>query len=217
MCQCDGTSREEKFDSRYHPDGTGRRGRPKKKAVVVPAPAPVPALAMKVAVRNSAKKARKRIRGYGWIGQACEFLCNRQNHARRDRRGLFSIHTKYGLLNRRPKKVSFCEAEVPEDEPSTHVGMEVRKYFDRVGECTGAVVGHDIDEDTGLILFIVKYDDKEQEDYNWSELRPLLLCDNSSSPKPGSDRDSDSENDGLPIAALCDNSTSHKPGSGHDS
>jgi hypothetical protein len=63
MCQCDGTSREEKFDSRCHPDGTGRRGRPKKKAVVVPAPAPVPALAKKVAVRNSAKKARKRIRG----------------------------------------------------------------------------------------------------------------------------------------------------------
>ena len=81
----------------------------------------------------------------------------------------------------------------------------------------GAVVGHDIDEDTGLILFIAEYDDTEQEDYNWSELRPLLLCDNSSSPKPGSDRDSDSENDGLPIAALCDNSTSHKPGSGHDS
>ena len=43
---------------------------------------------------------------YGWIGQACEFLCNRQNHARRDRRGLFSIHKKFGLLNRRPKKVS---------------------------------------------------------------------------------------------------------------
>jgi hypothetical protein len=62
MCQCDGTSREEKFDSRCHPDGTGRRGRPQKKAVVVPAPAPVPALA-KAAVRNSAKKARKRIRG----------------------------------------------------------------------------------------------------------------------------------------------------------
>jgi hypothetical protein len=45
--------------------------------------------------------------GYGWIGLACEFLCNRQNHARRDRRVLFSIHTKYGLLDRRPKKFSF--------------------------------------------------------------------------------------------------------------
>ena len=56
------------------------------------------------------------------------------------------------------------EAEVPEDEPSTCVGMGVRKYFDGVGECMGAVVGHDIDEDTGLILFIVEYDDKEQED-----------------------------------------------------
>jgi hypothetical protein len=44
---------------------------------------------------------------YGWIGQAYEFLCNRQNHAHRDRRGLFSIHKKYGLLNRHPKKVSF--------------------------------------------------------------------------------------------------------------
>jgi hypothetical protein len=43
---------------------------------------------------------------YGWIGYASQFLCNRQNHAHRDRRGLFSIHTKYGLLNRRPKKVS---------------------------------------------------------------------------------------------------------------
>jgi hypothetical protein len=109
------------------------------------------------------------------------------------------------------------EAEVPEDEPSTYVGMEVRKYFDGVGECRGAVVGHDIDEDTGLILFIVEYDDKEQEDYNWSELRPLLLCDNSTSPKPGSDRDSDSENDGLPITPLGDNSTSQKPGSDRDS
>jgi hypothetical protein len=35
------------------------------------------------------------------IGQACEILCNRQNHARRGRRGLFSIHTKYGPLDRR--------------------------------------------------------------------------------------------------------------------
>jgi hypothetical protein len=42
----------------------------------------------------------------GWIGRASQFLCNRQNHARRDRRGLFSIHTKHGLLNRRPKKAS---------------------------------------------------------------------------------------------------------------
>jgi hypothetical protein len=44
---------------------------------------------------------------YGWIGQACEFLCNRQNHVHRDRRGLFFIHKIYGLLNRHPKKVSF--------------------------------------------------------------------------------------------------------------
>jgi hypothetical protein len=109
------------------------------------------------------------------------------------------------------------EAEVPEDEPSTYDGMEVRKYLDGVGECRGAVVGHDIDEDTGLILFIAEYDDKEQGGYNWSELRPLLLCDNSTSPKPGSDRDSDSENDGLPITQLCDNSTSQKPGSDRDS
>jgi hypothetical protein len=29
------------------------------------------------------------------------------NHDHRDRRGLFSIHKKYGLLNRHPKKVSF--------------------------------------------------------------------------------------------------------------
>ena len=33
------------------------------------------------------------------------FAINRQNHARRDRRG-FSINTKCGLSNRRPKKVS---------------------------------------------------------------------------------------------------------------
>ena len=62
MCQCDGTPREEKFDSRYHPDGTGRRGRPKQKSVVVPVPAPAPALTM-IEGRTSAKKARKRIRG----------------------------------------------------------------------------------------------------------------------------------------------------------
>jgi hypothetical protein len=31
----------------------------------------------------------------------------RCDHAHRDRRGLFSIHTKYGLLNRLPTKVSF--------------------------------------------------------------------------------------------------------------
>ena len=44
---------------------------------------------------------------YGWPGHKILFLCNRLNHARCDRRGLFSIHTKYGLLNRRPTKVSF--------------------------------------------------------------------------------------------------------------
>jgi hypothetical protein len=31
----------------------------------------------------------------------------RRDHAHRDRRGLFSIHTKYVLLNRLPTKVSF--------------------------------------------------------------------------------------------------------------
>jgi hypothetical protein len=31
----------------------------------------------------------------------------RRDHAHRDRRDLFSIPTKYGLLNRLPKKVSF--------------------------------------------------------------------------------------------------------------
>jgi hypothetical protein len=44
---------------------------------------------------------------YGWIGHERDFLCTRQNLAHRDRRGLFSIHKKYGLLNRRPKKDSF--------------------------------------------------------------------------------------------------------------
>jgi hypothetical protein len=31
----------------------------------------------------------------------------RRDHAHRDRRGLLSIHTKHGLLNRLPTKVSF--------------------------------------------------------------------------------------------------------------
>jgi hypothetical protein len=43
---------------------------------------------------------------HGWIGQERgAFLCTRQNLARRDRRGLFSIHKNMGsLLNRRPEK-----------------------------------------------------------------------------------------------------------------
>jgi hypothetical protein len=44
---------------------------------------------------------------YGWIVHERHFLCTRQNLTHRDRRGLFSIHTKYGLLNRRPKEVGF--------------------------------------------------------------------------------------------------------------
>ena len=46
---------------------------------------------------------------YGWIGHPLDFLCICQNHDHRDRRGLFSIHKKYGLLNRHPKKVSFFD------------------------------------------------------------------------------------------------------------
>ena len=42
---------------------------------------------------------------YGWPGHKMQFLCNRLNHARCDRRGLFSIRTKCGLLNRLPTKV----------------------------------------------------------------------------------------------------------------
>jgi hypothetical protein len=42
---------------------------------------------------------------HGWPGHKMQFLCNRLNHARCDRRGLFSIRTKCGLLNRLPRKV----------------------------------------------------------------------------------------------------------------
>jgi hypothetical protein len=48
---------------------------------------------------------------YGWIGHERDFLCTRQNLARRDRLGLFSIQ-KYGLLNRRPKEDRFLYREV---------------------------------------------------------------------------------------------------------
>jgi hypothetical protein len=42
--------------------------------------------------------------GLGLSGQKS---AARRDHAHRDRRGLFSIHKKYGLLNRLPTKVSF--------------------------------------------------------------------------------------------------------------
>ena len=42
----------------------------------------------------------------GW-GLSDQKSTARRDHAHRDRRGLFSIHTKYGLLNRLPTKVSF--------------------------------------------------------------------------------------------------------------
>jgi hypothetical protein len=44
-----------------------------------------------------------------WLGWAYLTKKNaaRRDHAHRDRRGLFSIHTKYGLLNCLPTKVSF--------------------------------------------------------------------------------------------------------------
>jgi hypothetical protein len=44
---------------------------------------------------------------HGWIGQAYEFLRNRQNQAHRDRRGWFSIHAKHGLLDRRRGQLDF--------------------------------------------------------------------------------------------------------------
>jgi len=47
----------------------------------------------------------------GWVGPvqglSDQKSTARRDHAHRDRRGLFSIHTKYGLLNRLPTKVSF--------------------------------------------------------------------------------------------------------------
>jgi hypothetical protein len=44
-----------------------------------------------------------------WLGWAylAKKSTARRDHAHRDRRGLFSIHTKHGLLNRLPTKVSF--------------------------------------------------------------------------------------------------------------
>ena len=41
------------------------------------------------------------------LGLSDQKSAARRDHAHRDRRGLFSIHTKYGLLNRLPTKVSF--------------------------------------------------------------------------------------------------------------
>jgi hypothetical protein len=41
------------------------------------------------------------------LGLSDQKSTTRRDHAHRDRRGLFSIHTKYGLLNRLPTKVSF--------------------------------------------------------------------------------------------------------------
>ena len=49
-------------------------------------------------------KRTQRVAGLGLSGQKNSA---RRDHAHRDRRGLFSIHTKYGLLNRLPTKVSF--------------------------------------------------------------------------------------------------------------
>jgi hypothetical protein len=47
----------------------------------------------------------------GWAGQGAKrffvYSAGRQNFSHRDRRGLFSIHTKYGPLGHCPKKVSF--------------------------------------------------------------------------------------------------------------
>jgi hypothetical protein len=51
----------------------------------------------------SSRAATRRV--CGWPGHKMQFLCNRLNHARCDRRGLFSIRTKCGLLNRLPIKV----------------------------------------------------------------------------------------------------------------
>ena len=45
--------------------------------------------------------------GMAGLGLSDQKSAARRDHAHRDRRGLFSIHTKYGLLNRLPTKVSF--------------------------------------------------------------------------------------------------------------
>jgi hypothetical protein len=49
------------------------------------------------------KEGKKLMAGLGLSDQK---NAARRDHAHRDRRGLFSIHTKYGLLNRLPTKVS---------------------------------------------------------------------------------------------------------------
>jgi len=67
------------------------------------------------------------------------------------------------------------EDNTPEDPPGAYVGMEVRKYFE---EDDTIHVGHvketDVDEKNNLPMFLVEFDDGDQEDMHWSELRPLL-------------------------------------------
>jgi hypothetical protein len=71
--------------------------------------ATAPVMPMRLLVVPWVHRARGQsaAKAYGWIGHLLDFLCTRQILAHRDRRGLFSIHTQYGLLNRRPKQVSF--------------------------------------------------------------------------------------------------------------
>ena len=61
------------------------------------------------------------------------------------------------------------------DPPGACVGMEVLKYFE---EDDTIHVGHvketDVDEKNNLPMFLVEFDDGDQEDMHWSELRPLL-------------------------------------------
>ena len=45
--------------------------------------------------------------GMAGLGLSDQKDAARRDHAHRGRRGLFSIHTKYGLLNCLPTKVSF--------------------------------------------------------------------------------------------------------------
>jgi hypothetical protein len=59
---------------------------------------------LRAAAARVQHKATVNVAGLGLSGQKSTA---RRDHAHRDRRGLFSIHTKHGLLNRLPTKVSF--------------------------------------------------------------------------------------------------------------
>ena len=89
------------------------------------------------------------------------------------------------------------ENETPEDNPEEYVGMTVRKLFADNKEYRGRVIASDVDDVHGLPLFIVRYDDGDEEGLFWSELKPVLDCDGERTSE-----NSGSEDDDVPIATL---------------